>query len=65
MSTAFTAAVRERARQAWRALQEAREDDDAHAGLAARNEWEDVQRLAREHGVSLDVGPLSPEELDS
>ncbi|MFF4411731.1 hypothetical protein ACFYY8_04320 [Streptosporangium sp. NPDC001559] len=65
MSTAFAAAIRERARQAWQALQQAREDDDVHAGLAAKNEWADVRRLAREHGVSLDLGPQVEEEADS
>ncbi|SDL26860.1 hypothetical protein [Nonomuraea jiangxiensis] len=53
---AFAAAVRERAGQAWRALQAARDNDDVHATLVAEHEWEDIRRVARVHGVSLSDG---------
>ncbi|HEX4812864.1 MAG TPA: hypothetical protein VFV66_08950 [Nonomuraea sp.] len=53
MSTAFAAAVRERACQAWQALQAAHRDGDVYGGLLAEDEWHDVRRLARTHGVSL------------
>ncbi|MEV1177410.1 hypothetical protein [Nonomuraea sp. NPDC049784] len=54
MSTAFAAAVRERAQVAWQALRAARRDGDAHAVLVAEGEWEDVRRLAAAHAVSIE-----------
>ncbi|GAA3250632.1 hypothetical protein [Nonomuraea helvata] len=56
MSTVFAAAVRERAGLAWRALQAARDADDAHAVLVAEAEWEDAQRLAQAHGIAIEKG---------
>ncbi|PZG14094.1 hypothetical protein C1J01_27935 [Nonomuraea aridisoli] len=50
----MAAAIRERARSVWQALGEARRDDDAHATLLAADDWDEVQRLARAHGVNLD-----------
>ncbi|MDX3103456.1 hypothetical protein ACIBO5_51355 [Nonomuraea angiospora] len=55
MSTAFAAAVRERAQMAWQALQAARQERDAHAVLVAEAEWEDVRRLADAHAVSIEA----------
>ncbi|MEQ4721820.1 hypothetical protein [Nonomuraea sp. B19D2] len=53
MSTAFAAAIRERAQVALQALRAARQDGDAHAVLVAEGEWEDVRRLADAHAVSI------------
>ncbi|TDD45868.1 hypothetical protein E1286_22725 [Nonomuraea terrae] len=53
MTTAVAAAIRERARSVWRSLEEARRDNDAHAMLLAADDWDEVQRLARAHGVNL------------
>jgi hypothetical protein len=53
----FAAAVRERARAAWQALQEARLGDDVHAVLEAEAEWDDARRLAETHGVRLEQDP--------
>ncbi|MET9251894.1 hypothetical protein [Nonomuraea sp. NPDC003709] len=55
MSTAFAAAVRERAQVAWQALRVARQDGDTHAVLVAEAEWEDVRRLADAHAVSIEA----------
>ncbi|MEV0233940.1 hypothetical protein [Nonomuraea sp. NPDC050786] len=58
MSTAFAAAVRERVRLAWQALQAARHDDDVvYAGLVPEDEWEDARRLTRAHGVHIVQDP--------
>lgn len=54
MSTAVAAAIRERARSVWGSLQAARQDNDAHGTLLAADEWDEVTRLARAHGVNLD-----------
>ncbi|MEU6720892.1 hypothetical protein ABZ897_56360 [Nonomuraea sp. NPDC046802] len=55
MSTAFAAAVRERAQMAWQALRAARQDGDTHAVLVAEAEWEDVRRLADAHAVPIEA----------
>lgn len=53
LSGAFAAAVRERARLAWAALQAAHRDHDPDLAIVAEAEWEDVSRVARAHGVDL------------
>ncbi|MER7506486.1 hypothetical protein AB0L05_36725 [Nonomuraea pusilla] len=54
MSGSFADAVRERARSAYAALENARREGDTQAALVAEDEWEDALRLARAHGVQLD-----------
>ena len=41
-------------REQHEALQAARRDNDAHGTLLAADEWDEVTRLARAHGVNLD-----------
>ncbi|WP_062348032.1 hypothetical protein [Herbidospora yilanensis] len=53
MSTAFAAAIRERAQRARQALLAARGNGDAHAVLLAEEEWDDVRRLAQAHSLPL------------
>lgn len=53
MSGPFAAAIRERARQARAALETARRDDDPEALIVAEGEWDDVQRVARDHDIEL------------
>ncbi|GII54211.1 hypothetical protein Pth03_26000 [Planotetraspora thailandica] len=62
MSGPFAAAIRERARLARAALEQARRDGDADDLIVAEGEWEDVVRLARAHGVPIGVEEAAPGE---
>lgn len=62
MSGSFAHAVKERARRAASALESARLGDDVDVLMLAEAEWEHVTRLARTHGVSIDLGAADPGE---
>ncbi|WP_440100149.1 hypothetical protein [Streptosporangium sp. H16] len=62
MSGSFATAVRERARRAAAALEEARQGDDVGELMTAEAEWEHVTRLARTHGVPIGPGEAGPGE---
>ncbi|WP_433511627.1 hypothetical protein ACQP2T_48805 [Nonomuraea sp. CA-143628] len=65
MSQSFIATVRERADRAREALEAARRAGDADTVLLAEADWEDMQRFARRHGVSIDSPAEIPGERDA
>ncbi|MEW9529608.1 hypothetical protein [Microbispora sp. NPDC049125] len=60
MSGEFAAAVRARLAEVEAALAAARDGGDAEAQQQAQDQWEDLTRFARRHGVALKPRPAPP-----